>query len=165
MSWPIVGLGLSVGASFLQAGMQSSMAKAQAKAANEQLKIDMENERIRGMQEANARQEEYLRNESANRVVVAASGAGQSMSYDQGIAPYNKEVARRDLQTMGFNTGQAVSRMGYQIRVNKANAANASRAAWLSAGADAAGTIGGAMVDNPTLFSGGIKRAKSWFGR
>lgn len=139
---PLIGLGLSVGSSFLTASMQAGAAKAEAKVANEQLKVDRENERIRGMQEQNERQESYLRAAASNRVAVAASGAGRSMSYEQGISPYNKGVAARDLQTMGFNTGQKVARMGYEIRVNKWNAKSAARSAYVGAAADSLGSIG-----------------------
>ena len=104
-------LALQIGASFLQAGITSAVAKGQASAANQQLRVDMRNERIKGMQDANARQEEYLRNESANRVAASAAvGGGRNISFNQGVSPYNKEVARRDLQTLGYNTDQRIAR-------------------------------------------------------
>lgn len=146
---PLIGLGLSVGGSFLQAGMTAMSANAQARVANQQLEIDRENERIKGMQEANARQEEYLRNEATNRVAIAASGAGQNISYDMGLGPYNKGVARRDIQTIDFNTGQRVNRMSYEIRVNRANARNAATGALVGAISDSAGVIGGTLINNP----------------
>jgi len=146
VSFPLVGLGLSIGASFLQAGQAASMAKAQSKVANDQLKIDMENERIRGAQEQNVRQEAYLRAESSNRVASAlATGGGTNISYEKGIAPYNKGVARRDLQTSAFNSGQRVARSKYQIKVNKWNAKAEGRAAYVGAAADSLGTIGSYM--------------------
>lgn len=147
---PLIGLGLTVGGSFLQAGMAASMANAQAQVANQQLKVDMENERIKGMQEANARQEEYLRNEGSNRAAVAASGTGRNISFEQGLGPYNKKVAARDIQTIGFNTGQKVARMGYEIRVNRANARNAATSAYVGAAADSIGAVGGYLVSNPS---------------
>ena len=130
-------LGLQIGASFLQAGITSAVAKGQASAANQQLRVDMRNERIKGMQDANARQEEYLRNESANRVAASAAvGGGRNISFDQGVSPYNKEVARRDLQTLGYNTDQRIARGKYQIRVNRYNARAESIAAYGTATAD-----------------------------
>lgn len=140
---PLIGLGLTAGSSFLTAGAQAQAANAQAQVANDQLKIDMENERIKGMQEASARQEEYLRNESANRVAAAALGGGINISYDQGIQPYNKKVMQRDLQTMGFNNEQTRLRMVHQIRVNKWNAKSQARAGFISAAADTVSAVGG----------------------
>ena len=130
-------LGLQIGASFLQAGITSAVAKGQASAANQQLRVDMRNERIKGMQDANARQEEYLRNESANRVAASAAvGGGRNISFNQGVSPYNKEVARRDLQTLGYNTDQRIARGKYQIGVNRYNARAESIAAYGTATAD-----------------------------
>lgn len=143
MGFPLIGLGLSIGASFLTASMQAGQAQAQAQVQNDQIRVDRENERIRGMQEQNARQEEYLRNTSSNRVAAALStGGGANMSYDQGIAPYNKGVARRDLQTMAFNTGQKIARSSFEIKVNKWNAKSAGQAAWTGAVADSIGSVG-----------------------
>jgi hypothetical protein len=142
---PVVGTGLSIGASFLQARSQAQMAKAQMQVENAQLKIDRENERIKGMQDANARQEEYLRNEAANRAAMAASGVGIDLAYDDGLGGYNKRVAQRDLQSIDFNTGQRTGRISYQIRVNKANARNAATSAYIGAAANAAGAVGSLM--------------------
>jgi hypothetical protein len=142
MSWPVVGLGMSIGASFLQARSTAAAARAEARVMNDQLKIDRENERIRGMQEANARQEEYLRLASSNRVAVAASGAGRSMSFEQGIDPSNKRVMGRDLETMAFNTGQRVGRISDQIRVNRWNAKSTARAAYTSAFGQSLSAVG-----------------------
>lgn len=143
MGLPLIGLGLSVGASFLQAGSTAAAARAQNDVQNQQVRVDMENERIKGMQDANARQEEYLRNESANRVVAAAAvGGGRNLSYEQGISPHNKEVAARDLQSMEFNTGQRLARSRYQIRVNRFNTSAESRGAYVTAVAESAGALG-----------------------
>lgn len=153
---PLIGLGLSVGGSFLQAGSAASAAKAETKIANAQLKMDIENERIRGMQEASNRQEEYLRNESANRVAAAAgTGGGINISYEQGIAPWNKKVAVRDMSIIGFNTGQRIGRLRHQIKVNKWSAQSQARAAYVGAAADALGSVGG------FLSSGGLTRSRS----
>lgn len=143
---PIAGLALSVGSSFLQAGMQSQMSNAQTRVMNDQLKLDIENERIKGMQDANDRQEEYLRNESANRVAASvATGGGRNMSYDQGIAKYNKKVAGRDLQTMQFNTDNRIARTRYQISVNRWNNQMTRVAAFGTAASDSLASVGGYM--------------------
>lgn len=146
MGLALFGLVLSVGASFVQARAQAQAMEAQMKFANQQLKFDMENERIRGMQEANNRQEEYLRNVGTN--IVAASAAtrgGRNYSYEQGIAPYNKEVARRDLATVDFNSGMERGRMALQIKANTYSAKLNSRNAYIGAVADSMGTIGSYM--------------------
>lgn len=143
MGLPILGLVLSAGTSFLQASMGAQAADNAAKVQNEQIKIDMANERIKGMQEGSKRHEEYLRNESANRVAsAAATGGGTNMSYEQGIAPYNKGVAGRDMATMAFNTGQKIGRMKYEIKVNRYNAQAQARAGYIGAVGDTAGAIG-----------------------
>lgn len=141
----IAGVVISSGGSFLQANATAQAARQQAEVANDQLKVDIQNEKIRGMQEANNRQEEYLRNAATNRVVAAiSSGGGTNLSYQQGIAPYNKKVMQRDLATVGFNSGQQVSRMRYQIGVNKFNAKAEGRSAYVGAVADTAANIGSA---------------------
>ena len=143
---PLIGLGLSIGGSFLQASQTAGMANAQAKVANDQLKIDMANEKIRASQEQNLRQEQYLRAEASNRVAAAVgTGGGTNISYEKGIAPYNKGVARRDLQTSAFNSGQRIMRSKYQIGVNKWNAKAEGRAAYVGAAADSLGSIGSYM--------------------
>lgn len=149
-------LALQIGASFLQAGLTSAVAKGQQDVANEQLKADMRNERIKGMQDANARQEEYLRNESANRVAASAAvGGGRNMSYAQGIAPYNKEVAGRDLATIGYNTDQRIARGRYQIRVNRYNTRAETFAAYGTAAADSMRSVATTLNDAGKAAAGG----------
>lgn len=150
-------LDLQIGASFLQAGMTSAVSNAQTKAVNEQIKADIRNERIKGMQDASARQEEYLRNESANRVAAAAAvgGGGRNLSYEQGIAPYNKEVARRDLATIGFNTDQRIGRARYQIRVNRFNSRLETAAAYGTAAADSMRAVANTIQDASKAAAGG----------
>lgn len=153
MGFAILGLALSAGASFIQARAQAQAANAQMKFANEQLKFDMENERIRGMQEASNRQEEYLRNVGTNIVAASvATGGGRNFSYEQGIAPYNKEIARRDLATIGFNSQMERGRMALQIKANKFSAKVAGRNAYIGAAADTIGNIGSAMTSSPEIF-------------
>lgn len=149
-------LALQIGASFLQAGMTSAVSNAQTKAVNEQIKADIRNERIKGMQDASARQEEYLRNESANRVAAAAAiGGGRNLSYEQGIVPYNKEVARRDLATIGYNTDQRIARARYQIRVNRFNSRLETAAAYGTAAADSMRAVANTMQDAGKAAAGG----------
>jgi len=138
MGFPLIALGLTAAGSLLQAGFTSYAANQQMKAENAQLKIDMESERIAALNEQNKRQEEYLRLASANEVAVAASGVS-NFSYQQGIAPYNKEVAGRDIQSIGFNSRMRTDRMRYQIRVNKARARSETAGAFVTAGADIMG--------------------------
>lgn len=153
MGLPILGLALTAGASFVQARAQAQAAQAQMKFANDQLKFDMENERIRGLQEASNRQEEYLRNLGTNIVAAsAATGGGSNFSFDQGIAPYNKEVARRDLAAIGFNNQMERGRMALQIKANTYSARANSRNAYIGAAADTVGAVGSAMVSNPEIF-------------
>lgn len=143
MGLPILGLVISAGASFLQAGMQAQMAKGQAQVANQQLKYDMENERIKGMQEGTARQEAYLRDEATNRVAVAAAtGGGRNISFEQGVGVYNKDVMGRDIDTLRYNSGAKIGRMRYEIAVNRYNAKAQSRAAFIGAASDVAGSVG-----------------------
>lgn len=143
MGLPILGLAISAGSSLISAGMQSAMAKGQAEVAKEQLKYDMENERIKGMQEGTARQEAYLRDESTNRVAIAAGmGGGRNVSYEQGIGPYNKDVMGRDIDTLRYNSAAKIGRMRYEIGVTRYNAEAQSRAAWIGAASDVAGSVG-----------------------
>jgi hypothetical protein len=143
MGLPLIGLAISAGSSFLSAGMQASAARGQAEVAKQQLKYDMENERIKGMQEGTARQEEYLRNEASNRVAIAAAtGGGRNMSYDQGLGVYNKDVMGRDIDTLRYNSSAKIGRMRYEIAVNNYNAKAASRSAFIGAAGDTAGALG-----------------------
>lgn len=138
MGFPLIALGITAAGSLLQAGLTSYAGNQQMKAENAQLKMDMENERIAALSEQNKRQEEFLRLASANEVAVAASGVS-NFSYQQGIAPYNKEVAGRDIQTIGFNSRMRTDRMRYQIGVNRAGARTQTVAAFGTAAADIAG--------------------------
>lgn len=145
-----IGAAASSAGSFMQANAQNQAIQAQTKLANQQLAIDMENERIKGLQEANDRQEEYLRNYGSN--VVAASAAvngGQNMSFDQGIAPYNKEVARRDMATTEFNTGMVRSRIASQIKANTYSAKMNRRNNMISAGVDTLGNFASIATSRP----------------
>ena len=117
----VLGLALSVAGSLVQGFLQAGAAQAQAEAENNQLKMDMRTERIRGMQEANDRRDQYLRAEATNRVAAAVSvGAlASNRSYTGAIAPNNKEVVGRDLATVQFNSAMEQDRMAYRIKVNE----------------------------------------------
>lgn len=118
----LAAFGAVIGAvgSLVQGVMGAQLANYQAKVANAQLKIDIENDKIRAASEENDRIEAYQRAESSNRVASAVlSGGGQNYSFDQGIAPYNKTVMARDVQTIGYNRDMEIGRKKYQIAVNK----------------------------------------------
>jgi murein L,D-transpeptidase YcbB/YkuD len=143
MGLPIIGIALSVVGSLVQASMSAQAAKYEAEVQNNQLKVDRENERIRGMQEENNRLETYKRLESTNRVASAvATLGGRNYSYEQGVAPYNKTVTMRDVATIGFNSQMEQDRMSYQIKVNKYNAKTTARMAMVGAVTDSLSTIG-----------------------
>lgn len=147
MGLPIIGMVLQVAGSFVQASMTAKAAKYEAQVENEKLKIEMENERIKSMQEQSARQEEFLRNESANRVAIAVnSGGGRNYGYEQGLGVYNKTVAVRDIQNIDFNANQSIGMKGYQISVNKWGAKVKAKTAWTEAIIGGLSTIGGYMA-------------------
>lgn len=146
MSLPIIGLALGVAGSLVQGMMSAKAASLEAKVANEQLKMDMETKKIQAMQDENKRYEEYLRLVAINRVAVATStGGGSSYSYEQGIAPYNKEVVHRDVATINFNRDMEVGRMKYQIAVNKFNAKVAGTSAMIGGLVDGLSQVGSYM--------------------
>lgn len=121
----IAAFGAVIGAvgSLVQGVMGAQVANYQAKVANAQLKIDMENDRIRAAQEENDRIEMFQTAEQSNRVASAVMvGGGRNYSFDQGIAPFNKTVMARDVATIGYNRDMEVGRKKYQIAVNKWNA-------------------------------------------
>lgn len=145
-----IGAAASSAGSFMQANAQNQAIAAQTKLANQQLKIDMENERIKGLQEANDRQEDYLRNYGSNVVAASAAvGGGRNISFDQGIEPYNKEVARRDLATTDFNYGMSRSRMAMQIKANTMSSKVNRRNNMISAGVDTLGNFASIATSRP----------------
>jgi hypothetical protein len=140
MGLAAVGMLLSVGSTMFEAYSTSQQAKYQAQVENQQLKIDMENERIRAMQEQSKRQEEYLKADSANRVAVAFSGA-RNISFEQGLSVKNKKTAGYDMQTIGFNSQMEIGRKKYQIKVNKFDAKMTGRSAMIGGALESAGTV------------------------
>lgn len=140
MGLAAVGMIISVASTMFEGYSTAKQAEYQAKVENQQLKIDMENERIRAMQEQSKRQEEYLKADSANRVAVAFSGA-RNISFEQGLSPKNKKTAGYDMQTIGFNSQMEIGRKKYQIKVNKFNATMTGRSAMIGAGLQSAGTV------------------------
>jgi hypothetical protein len=133
MGFAAFGAILGAAGSLVQGVMSAQAASAQAKVANEQLKIDMENDKIRAANEENDRIEMFQRAEGANAVASAlAVGGGQNFSYQQGIQPFNKSVVARDVATIGYNKDMAVGRAKYQIAVNKFTAKTEGRMAMVS---------------------------------
>ena len=142
---PIIGLVVGIAASFAQAAMSSSIAKSQAAIEQQQLRVEMENERIAALGATNDRLEELRKAEASNRAALSAAGV-DNLSYATGIAPYNKSVAYRDISNVAFNAGQQIGRKKYEIAVAGWNARTNSRSAWMTAGASAAGDIGSYLM-------------------
>jgi hypothetical protein len=144
MGLAVIGLAVSLVGSLVQGVMAGQAAKLEAEVANEQLKMDIETNKIEAMHEQNNRTEDYMRREAANRVAVAAAtgGFGSNVSYEQGIAPYNKTVWARDMATIGFNRDMTVGRKQYQIAANKVTAKATATSAMVGAAFDGFATIG-----------------------
>ena len=143
MCLPIVGLVIGIAASFAQAAMTSQLAQSQAAIEQQQLRIEMENERIAALGATNDRLEEFRRAESSNRAALSTMGLIDNISYVRGIAPYNKRVAYRDVNRIDFNAGQQIGRKKYEIAVAGWRAKAEGVSAFTSAAASAAGSIGG----------------------
>jgi len=142
MCFELIGVALSIAGSFMQAQMQAQIAQQQAKIQAMQLKVEIENENIKSMADMNDRTTEWLRAESANKAAISASGLGSNISYDQGIAPYNKKVAYTDLARRGFERDQVVGRKRFEIKVAQWEANTTARSAYMTAAADSLGAIG-----------------------
>jgi len=139
---PIIGLVLSVVGSLATAAMQAGIAKQQAKIEQQQLEVEMENERIKAIGDTNDRLEQLRVSEATNRGALSASGLDTNWSYVQGISPYNKQVATRDVGRQDFNAGQVVGRKKYEIQVAGWRAKATAASAFVSAGASIVGDIG-----------------------
>lgn len=146
MCMTLIAVGLSIAGSFMQAQMQASIAAQQAAIQKQQLKVDIENERIRSMAETNDRMDEWMRAEAANRAAISASGISQNISYEQGVAPYNKKVAARDVGRSQFNAEQRIGRARFEIQVANWRARTTARSAYTTAFADSLGAIGSALA-------------------
>ena len=145
---PILGLVIGVIGSFAQYAMTSNMAKQQAIIEQRQLKTEIENERISAMQKTNDRLEELRKAEATNRAALSATGVSQNISYEEGISPYNKKVAYRDVERENFNSGQVIGRKKYEIAVAGWKAKATSRNALLTAGSEAIGAVGNYATRN-----------------
>lgn len=139
---PIIGVVLGIVGAFAQAAMTTAVAKQQAEIERTQLKAEIENEQIAAMQKATDRLEELRRAEATNRAALSAVGLQTNLSYEQGIEPYNKTVATRDVERSNFNSGQVIGRKKYEIAVAGWKAKATSRSAFVEAGANAIGEIG-----------------------
>ena len=139
---PILGVIIGIVGSFAQAAMVGQQASAQAKIEQQQLKIEMENERISAMQKTNDRMEQFRKEEASNLAALSATGLQTNLSYEQGIAPYNTKVAHRDMDREFFNSGQTVGRKKYEIAVAGWKAKTTSRNAFMTAGIESIGAIG-----------------------
>ena len=146
MCLPIIGLVIGIAASFAQAAMTSQLAKSQAAIEQQQLRIEMENERIAALGATNDRLEEFRRAEASNRAALSTMGLDQNISYVRAIAPYNQRVAYRDVNRLDFNAGQQIGRKKYEIAVAGYRARAEGASAFMTAGASAAGDVGGHLM-------------------
>ena len=146
MCLPIVGLVIGIAASFAQAAMTSQLAQNQAAIEQQQLRVEMENERISALGATNDRLEELRKAEASNRAALSAAGV-DNVSYVQAIAPYNARVAGRDIGNIGFNAGQQIGRKKYEIAVAGWRSRAEGRSAWTTAAATAAGDTGSYLIN------------------
>jgi len=143
---PIVGVVLAVVGSLATAYVGAGIAKQQAKIEQEQLKVEMANERIKGMAETNDRLAMFRAEEAQNRAALSVTGVDTNLSYLQGIVPYNQRIVSRDIARIQFNTGQEIGRKKYEIAVAGWRARSTAVSGYVQAGANAAGTIGSSLI-------------------
>jgi len=146
MCFELLAIAASIAGSFMTAQAQANNAAVQAKIQKTQLKVEIENEKIKMMQQTNDRMEQYMREEATNRAALSASGLQNNISYDQAIAPYNKKVVKKDIMRSDFEGGQKVGNSRYRIKVASAEAAMTANSAYTTAFADSIGAIGSALV-------------------
>ena len=151
----IIGVVMSVVGSLATAAMTASVAKQQAKIEQEQLRTEIENERIKGIGATSDRLEELRKAEATNRAALSASGF-DNISYAQGIAPYNQRVASRDVRRSDFNMGQEVGRKKYEISVAGWRAKSTAASAYVTAGAQSLAAVGEYAAGRPTASGGSI---------
>jgi hypothetical protein len=147
---------MSVAGGFAEARYAGQQAAQEAKIEQEQLKIEMENERIKGMGDINDRLEEFRKAEAQNRAALSISGIDQNWSYREGILPGNYDVIKRDVGRLGFNAEQVVSRKKYEIEVAGWKAKATKKSAMVSAGANAIKQIGEFASSNLTSIGSGM---------
>lgn len=138
---PIIGVVLGIVGSLASAAMTSQVARQQAKIEQQQLVVEMENERIKAIGDTSDRLEELRKAEATNRAALSASGVDTNYSYLYGIAPYNARVAQRDVGRLEFNAGQVIGRKRYEIAVAGWKARTAATSAFIQAGVDSLGSI------------------------
>jgi hypothetical protein len=138
---PIIGIMLSVVGSLATAAMGAQVAKQQAVVEQSQLRVEIENERIKAIGATSDRLEELRKAEATNRAALSVAGV-ENVSYAQGIAPYNQRVASRDVRRSDFNMGQEVGRKKYEISVAGWRAKTTAVSGFVQAGADIAGKVG-----------------------
>lgn len=153
MCLPIIGLGLSIAASFGQAMFTAQQAKQEARIEQEQLRTEIENERIKAVADTNDRLEQFRRDEAANFAALSTTGF-DSLSYSEGIYPANLRTVKRDIGALEYNAGQVIGRKKYEIRAAGWRAKSAARGAWISAGADAIGKVGSYYTEGNSLTGG-----------
>ena len=142
---PISGmlLAATIASSFGSAYINSAKAKQEAIIQQRQLKTDIENEKIKAMGETNDRLEQFRKDEAANRAALSAMNF-DNLSYREGIAPENREVVRRDVRRLEFNSGQEIGRKKYEIAVAGWRSKSESRVNYLNAGFETIGTLSSA---------------------
>jgi hypothetical protein len=101
------------------ANYQNSMTQLQLEEQRKQYRQEQKNQRLQAQEAEIERLRAYREQREENLLALAGSGAGQSMSFMQGISQQSDKNLRRDLANirMGFLGGQ--NRIAQQIRVNK----------------------------------------------
>jgi hypothetical protein len=145
-------IGLTAATSFAQAAMTSANAKQAAIIEQNQLRQEMENERIKAMSETNDVLEDFRKTEATNRAMLSASGINNT-SYQQGIEPFNRKVAGRDVRNLQFNAGQVIGRKKYEISVAGYRSKATSRSAFIEAGVNTLGKVGSTFAENRSFFT------------
>jgi signal-transduction protein with cAMP-binding, CBS, and nucleotidyltransferase domain len=146
MCLPIIGLGLTIAATFGQAMLTSAQAKQEAVIEQEQLRVEMENERIKGMGDTNDRLEQFRKDEAANRAALSTTGVS-NLSYSEALLPANQRIVQRDVRAIAFNAGQQIARKKYEIGVAGYRAKATGRGAFVEAGTRSVGEIGSYLTN------------------
>lgn len=133
------------------ANYNAKMQEFQLEEQQDQLRKQMQVQRLQGMEAEAARLEEFRRQRAANLAVLAGDGFGQNMSFLQGIDKAEQRALRYDLANIRIGDLQGRSRLSSDIRVNRlqgqVNRANRSAA------------VTGALID----FGGSVIRAGSYY--
>ena len=125
-----IGTGLSIFGS-LQQGRQ---AKRQAAFEQQQLRIQMEQEKLATLQRMNDRNEELLANEKINRAFVFAKlGRDPSDRSFRAFMEKNRAIASEDVDRLQTQHVQTMGRLGTEIQASRMAAKNAKTGALLGA--------------------------------